>query len=66
MLVTFSSPAYANVTMFGDIALHLLKLTGSGSRLALSKNRRACSGTISSQEYRSAASYLVILGIGSC
>ena len=28
MLVTFSSPAYANVTMFGDIALHLLKLTG--------------------------------------
>lgn len=28
MLVTFSSPAYANITMFGDVALHLLKLMG--------------------------------------
>jgi len=28
MLVTFTSPAYADITMFGDIALHLLKLMG--------------------------------------
>ena len=28
MLITFSSPAYANITMFGDVALHLLKLIG--------------------------------------
>lgn len=28
MLVTFSSPAYADITMFGDIAIHLLKLMG--------------------------------------
>lgn len=26
MLVIFSSPAYANITMFGNVALHLLKL----------------------------------------
>jgi hypothetical protein len=28
MLVTFSSPAYADITMFGDVALRLLKLMG--------------------------------------
>ncbi|WP_275098007.1 DUF1840 domain-containing protein [Sedimenticola hydrogenitrophicus] len=28
MLVTFSSPAYADITMFGDVALCLLKLMG--------------------------------------
>jgi len=28
MLVTFSCPAYANVTMFGDDAVRLLKLMG--------------------------------------
>ena len=28
MLVTFSTPAHANITMFGDVALHLLKLMG--------------------------------------
>ena len=32
MLVTFSSPVYANITMFGDVALRLIKLMGhSGS-----------------------------------
>ncbi|HAJ92821.1 MAG TPA: hypothetical protein DCO71_09470 [Gammaproteobacteria bacterium] len=32
MLITFSSSAYANITMFGDVALRLLKLMGhSGS-----------------------------------
>ncbi len=32
MLVTFSCPAYANITMFGDAAVRLLKLMGhSGS-----------------------------------
>ncbi len=28
MLVTFSCPAYANITMFGDVAIHLLKMMG--------------------------------------
>jgi hypothetical protein len=28
MLVTFSCPAYANITMFGDVAIRLLKLMG--------------------------------------
>jgi hypothetical protein len=28
MLVTFSTPAHANITMFGDVALHLLELMG--------------------------------------
>ena len=28
MLVTFSCPAYADITMFGDVAVHLLKLMG--------------------------------------
>jgi len=28
MLVTFSTPVYANITMFGDIAIRLLKLMG--------------------------------------
>jgi hypothetical protein len=28
MLVTFSSSAYADITMFGDVALRLLKLMG--------------------------------------
>ncbi len=32
MLVTFSCPGYSNITMFGDVAVHLLKLMGhSGS-----------------------------------
>jgi len=28
MLVTFSCPAYANITMFGDVAVQLLHLMG--------------------------------------
>ena len=28
MLVTFSTPAYADITMFGDVAVHMLKLMG--------------------------------------
>lgn len=28
MLVTFSCPAYADITMFGEVAAHLLKLMG--------------------------------------
>jgi hypothetical protein len=28
MLVTFRSKAYANITMFGDVAVHLLKMMG--------------------------------------
>jgi len=28
MLVTFTTSAYADITMFGDVALHLLKLMG--------------------------------------
>jgi len=39
MLITFSCPAYANITMFGDAAVRLLKLMGhsgtvSGALLA--------------------------------
>lgn len=33
MLVTFSSPAYANITMFGDIAIQLLKLMGQSGQV---------------------------------
>ena len=28
MLITFSCPAYANITMFGDVAVQLIKLMG--------------------------------------
>lgn len=28
MLVTFSCPAYADITLFGDVAVHLLKMMG--------------------------------------
>ncbi|MEA3292138.1 MAG: DUF1840 domain-containing protein [Pseudomonadota bacterium] len=28
MLVTFSCPVYANITMFGDVAIRLLKMMG--------------------------------------
>lgn len=28
MLVTFSCPVYADITMFGDVAVHLLKMMG--------------------------------------
>lgn len=28
MIVTFSCPVYANITMFGDVAIRLLKLMG--------------------------------------
>ena len=28
MLVTFSCPAYADITMFGDVAIQLLKMMG--------------------------------------
>jgi len=28
MLVTFSTPVYADITMFGDVAIRLLKLMG--------------------------------------
>ena len=28
MLVTFSCPAYADITLFGDVAIHLLKMMG--------------------------------------
>ena len=32
MLITFSTKAYADITMFGDVALHLIHLMGhSGS-----------------------------------
>jgi len=33
MLVTFTTSAYANITMFGDVALHLLKLMGHSATL---------------------------------
>ncbi len=33
MLVTFKTSAYANITMFGDVALEMLKLMGFGSHV---------------------------------
>lgn len=33
MLVTFSCPAYADITMFGDVAIHLLKLMGHSGQV---------------------------------
>jgi hypothetical protein len=31
MLVTFTTPAYANITMFGDVALQMLKMMGKST-----------------------------------
>ena len=31
MLITFSTSAYADITMFGDVAVHLLKLMGNSA-----------------------------------
>ena len=28
MLITFTTPVYADITMFGDVALNMLKLMG--------------------------------------
>lgn len=33
MLVTFTSPAYADITMFGDIAINLLQLMGHSGQV---------------------------------
>lgn len=33
MLVTFSCPAYADITLFGDVALRLLRLMGHSGRV---------------------------------
>ncbi len=33
MLITFSSPAYADITMFGDIAIQLLKYMGHSGKV---------------------------------
>jgi hypothetical protein len=33
MLVTFSCPAYADITMFGDVAVRLLKLMGQSGHV---------------------------------
>lgn len=33
MLVIFSCPAYANITMFGDVAMQLLKLMGHSGKV---------------------------------
>jgi hypothetical protein len=33
MLVTFSCPAYADITMFGDVAVHLLKMMGHSGKV---------------------------------
>jgi len=31
MLVTFTTPAYSNITMFGDVGLQLLKMMGKST-----------------------------------
>ena len=33
MLITFSCPAYADITMFGDVAIKLLKLMGHSGQI---------------------------------
>ncbi len=33
MLVTFSCPACADITMFGDVAVHLLELMGQSGKI---------------------------------
>ena len=33
MLVTFSCPVYADITMFGDVALRLIKLMGNSGTI---------------------------------
>jgi len=33
MLVTFKTPAYANITMFGNVAITLLRLMGHSGRV---------------------------------
>lgn len=33
MLVTFTTSAYADITMFGDVAVHLLKLMGHSATM---------------------------------
>lgn len=33
MLVTFTCPAYADITLFGDVAVQLLKLMGQSGRV---------------------------------
>lgn len=33
MLVTFSCPVYADITMFGNVAIHLIKLMGHSGRV---------------------------------
>ena len=33
MLVTFSCPAYADITLFGDVAVRLLRLMGHSGRV---------------------------------
>ena len=33
MLVTFTCPAYADITFFGDVAVHLLKLMGHSGKV---------------------------------
>lgn len=33
MLVTFSTPAYADITMFGDVAIRMLKMMGHSATI---------------------------------
>jgi hypothetical protein len=33
MLITFSCPAYADITMFGDVAIRLLKMMGHSGKV---------------------------------
>ena len=33
MLVTFSTPAYADITMFGDVAIRILKMMGHSATI---------------------------------
>lgn len=50
MLVTFSSPAYADITMFGDVATQLIKLMGHSD---------AVPGAIMAEDIKTALEQLV-------
>ena len=44
MLATFTTKAYANITMFGDVAVTLLKMIGHSGTAAQRHSARCNSG----------------------
>jgi len=50
MLVTFSSPAYADITMFGDVAVRLLKMMGHSGTVPSALNAEDVQAALASLE----------------